>query len=115
VSLVFVVWGFVLLRRLGGSDPAGEAGAAFEWENTGHLVTTGIYRLVRHPMYSSLFFLTWGVFLKSVTVDAAALSVLATLALTATARNEEAENVERFGDEYREYIERTARFVPFVF
>jgi protein-S-isoprenylcysteine O-methyltransferase Ste14 len=34
--------------------------------------------------------------------------------LAATAKVEEREDVARFGDEYREYMRRTRRFVPFV-
>jgi protein-S-isoprenylcysteine O-methyltransferase Ste14 len=114
VSVVFVVWGFLLLRRLGGFRPADEALPAFEWENTGQLVTSGVYHYVRHPMYSSLLFLTWGAVLKSVTIGALLLGAASSIALTLTAKAEEAENVTRFGEEYRDYMKRTRRFVPFL-
>jgi len=113
-SLVLAVWGFVLLRRLGGFKPTAEVSPTFEWENTGRLVTTGIYRHIRHPMYSSLLFLAWGAVLKSVTISTLILGVAASLALAATAKSEEAENVTRFGQEYRDYMKRTRRFVPFL-
>ncbi|MFC1575069.1 methyltransferase family protein [Gemmatimonadota bacterium] len=113
-SAVFVVWGFVLLRRLGGFRPTDEVAPTFEWENTGRLVTTGIYRYIRHPMYSSLLFLAWGALLKSVTIGTLILGAAASLALAATAKAEEAENVARFGQEYRDYMTRTRRFVPFL-
>ena len=113
-SLVMAVWGFVLLRRLGGFKPTAEASPTFEWENTGRLVTTGIYRYIRHPMYSSLLFLAWGAVLKSMTVTTLILGAAASLALAATAKSEEAENVARFGQEYRDYMARTRRFVPFL-
>jgi protein-S-isoprenylcysteine O-methyltransferase Ste14 len=114
VSLVFVVWGFALLRSLGGANPPGRASPVFEWENTGRLVTSGIYRHIRHPMYSSLLFLAWGTFLKSMTVAAFVLAGTASLALVAAARAEEAENLAKFGSEYRDYMLRTARFLPFL-
>jgi len=114
VSAVFVVWGFVLLRRLGGFRPTAEASPAFEWENTGSLVTTGIYHYIRHPMYSSLLFLAWGAVLKSMTIGTLLLCAVASLALAATAKAEEAENLTRFGQEYRDYKERTRRFIPFL-
>lgn len=113
-SLVYVVWGFLLLRRLGGFRPSAEIAPDFEWEKTGRLVTAGIYRWIRHPMYGSLLLLAWGVVLKAVTVGSFALGVAATLALFATAKVEEAENVRRFGEEYIEYMKRTRRFVPLV-
>ena len=114
VSIFLVVWGVVLLRRAGSSRAATEESDLFGWENTERLVTTGVYRYIRHPMYSSLLFLAWGTLLKSVSIGTFVLAVLATLALVATAKAEEAENVARFGQEYRDYMKNTRRFVPFV-
>ena len=87
----------------------------FEWENTERLVTSGIHHHIRHPLYSALLFLTWGAALKFVTTSTLVLAVFATLALVATAKAEEAENVTQFGQEYIDYMERTRRFVPFMF
>ena len=115
VSLALVVWGVILLHRLGGSGSREEESPHFAWERTESLVTSGIYRFIRHPMYASLFYLAWGAFLKDVSAPAAVLAVLATVALTLTARVEEGENLERFGEEYREYMTRTRRFVPMIF
>ena len=42
------------------------------------------------------------------------LAAVATLAMATTAKVEEAENVNRFGQEYKDYMKRTRRFVPFV-
>lgn len=114
LSIVFGVWGVVFLRRFGDFRPTVEASPTFEWENTERLVTTGIYHYIRHPMYSSLLFLAWGALLKSVTTYALLLCAAASLALAATAKTEEAENVRRFGDEYRDYMKVTRRFVPFL-
>jgi protein-S-isoprenylcysteine O-methyltransferase Ste14 len=50
-SVVLAVWGVVLLRRFGGSRRTIKGAPIFEWESTDSLVTTGIYRYVRHPMY----------------------------------------------------------------
>jgi protein-S-isoprenylcysteine O-methyltransferase Ste14 len=114
VSVVLVVWGVILLRRIGRSRPTAAGSSEFEWENTETLVTTGVYRYIRHPMYSSLLFLTWGALFKSVSIIALLLAGIATLAIAATARAEEAENMARFGHEYRDYMKRTRRFVPFL-
>ncbi len=40
---------------------------------------------------------------------------VATLAMLATARVEERENLTTFGDAYRDYMKRTWRFIPWVF
>jgi len=53
--------------------------------------------------------------LNSITPSTISLMVINTLALVATARVEEKEMVDRFGEDYREYMRSTTRFVPFVF
>ncbi len=113
-SVVLVVWGFLLLRRLGGFEPRDEASPEFGWERTERLVTSGIYRHIRHPMYSSLLFFTAGALLKSLTLGTILTALAASVALVATAKAEEAENLARFGEEYREYMKQTSRFIPHV-
>lgn len=114
LSGVLVVWGTVLLRRLGGPEAPPRDSPLFEVENTRNLVTTGIYRYVRHPLYGSLLCLAWGAALKAVTPLSLALAVLATVALFGTAKAEEVENLARWGDAYRRYMEGTRRFIPFA-
>jgi protein-S-isoprenylcysteine O-methyltransferase Ste14 len=114
VSIVLIVWSISLLRRFGRPRPTAEESPMFELEHTGKLVTTGIYRYIRHPMYASLLFLAWGALLKSVSISTVVLAGIATLALVATAKAEEAEDMVRFGQAYRDYMKRTHRFVPFL-
>lgn len=114
ISIVLVVWGVALLRHHGESRPTADGAPEFEWENTNRLVTTGIYHHIRHPMYSSLLFLAWGACLKFVTLVTLLLAVVATIALLLTARAEEAEDIARFEEEYRNYMKKTWRFVPFI-
>ncbi|MBI4788601.1 MAG: isoprenylcysteine carboxylmethyltransferase family protein [Chloroflexi bacterium] len=99
--------GFYLLRVIG--KPRGNI------ENTTTLVRRGAYRYVRHPLYSSLLWLAWGAFLKDVSPISIALVAVATLALFATAKAEEAENFAKFGATYAEYMKSTRRFVPLLF
>jgi len=113
-SVVLVVWGVVLLRRLGRPQPSPEGSPNLTFENTTNLVTAGVYRYIRHPLYASLLFLTWGALLKAVSVATLVLAVLATLALVATAKSEEVENIGRFGEAYRQYMAHTRLFIPFV-
>ena len=43
--------------------------------NNSNLVTTGIYRLTRHPMYYSLIFISFGVFLTKLSIYYLFLSI----------------------------------------
>jgi len=85
------------------------------FEHTTSLVTTGIYRFIRHPMYASLLYLTLGIALKNPTPDSLFLAFLASWMLVRTVLREELENLKYFGEEYREYMKHTKRFVPWLF
>ena len=85
------------------------------FEDTTALVTTGIYRYIRHPLYSSLLLLAWGLFFKGPAWWGAVLVLLATLFIFAMAKADEAESLNAFGPAYAAYMERTKRFVPFLF
>ncbi|VAW53986.1 protein-S-isoprenylcysteine methyltransferase [hydrothermal vent metagenome] len=77
------------------------------------LVTTGLYRYVRHPQYAGLFL---GLFGEGVvhwpTLFSLALFPLIILAYFYLARNEERKVIEQFGDEYREYQACVPMFIP---
>jgi protein-S-isoprenylcysteine O-methyltransferase Ste14 len=85
------------------------------FEKTTELVTTGIYRHIRHPMYASLLYLAWGVFFKDPSLSGALLVFPATLFLLTTAKADERECIRYFGEHYRKYMEKTRMFVPFLF
>ena len=77
------------------------------------LVTRGVYRLMRHPMYTSFFVLGIGQALLMANWIAGFAGLAATLLLVAIRLpNEEAMMIEAFGDEYRDYMRRTGGIVP---
>ncbi|TCT07271.1 protein-S-isoprenylcysteine O-methyltransferase Ste14 [Tepidamorphus gemmatus] len=83
----------------------------------GHrLVTEGVYRHVRHPMYTAFFL--WAVaqalLLQNWIAGPAGLVGFGTLFVFRVFR-EEAMMLETFGEEYRAYARRTKRLVPWVF
>lgn len=84
-------------------------------EKTTRLVTTGVFRYIRHPLYCSLLLLAWGAFFKDPSWMGGGLALLATAFLVATARVEEAENIRYFGAAYRAYMRQTKLFIPFLF
>jgi protein-S-isoprenylcysteine O-methyltransferase Ste14 len=80
--------------------------------STHKLSTSGPYRWIRHPLYSfgTLFFLSFALMADSWFI--AAMAILAIFMLSIRLPNEEAHLIEKFGDEYREYIKRTGRYLP---
>ncbi|HVN55668.1 MAG TPA: isoprenylcysteine carboxylmethyltransferase family protein [Anaerolineaceae bacterium] len=115
VALFLVIHGIWLLRQRGVQDAARSDAPLLEFEKTTVLVTQGAYRYIRHPLYSSLFFLTWGIFFKLPSLWGALLALIATALLVATARAEEREDLNFFGAPYREYMRRTKMFIPYLF
>jgi protein-S-isoprenylcysteine O-methyltransferase Ste14 len=77
-----------------------------------HLVTTGPYSRVRHPLYTAM--LGWGTALALVTANwvFVLLAVAMIAGLAARVPREEQMMIEEFGDQYREYMKRTGRFFP---
>ena len=85
------------------------------FENSTRLVKSGLYKYVRHPMYGSLLFLGWGMFLKNINLLSVIIIFFITIALFITAKVEEKEMVKKFGDEYREYMKMTKMWIPGIF
>ena len=79
------------------------------------LVTTGPYHWVRHPLYSAgtMFFLSMGL-LSAKWIFMALVGVMVVF-LPVRIPREEANLIEEFGDEYRDYMKRTGRFFPRMF
>ncbi|MFC1484638.1 methyltransferase family protein [Candidatus Neomarinimicrobiota bacterium] len=115
VCIYPVVHGTILLRRVGKPDQERDDVPMVGIEKTTILVTEGIYRHIRHPLYSSLFLLGWGIFFKDPSWLGGGLAAAATVLLVVTAKIEEGENVRYFGPAYEEYMQRTKMFVPFLF
>lgn len=77
------------------------------------LVTDGVYRHVRHPMYASLFLYSLGQILV-LPNWVAGPSYLITFGILYALRFREEERMmlEEFGDEYSAYMAKTSRLVP---
>jgi len=105
LGLSWVLWGYWVLGKNWAPSVSGVRRDTV-------LVTTGLYGIVRHPIYLGLF-----ISLTALALMAANLLVLLpTLALLivlyASIAEEEVILIDRFGDEYREYKKRTPRLIP---
>lgn len=77
------------------------------------LVTDGIYRTIRHPMYTAiwLFFLAYPFIIHNWIAGWAVIVAFAAMCMLRIPY-EESMMVDRFGDEYRSYMAKTGRLVP---
>ena len=116
LSLVPLSFGIHSLRTRGEPAKRREGDPSLlAFEKTTALVTSGIYRYIRHPLYSSLLLLAWGIFFKAPSLIGGFLAALSTVFLVLTAKMDEAECIHFFGSEYSQYMKNTKRFVPYVF
>ena len=104
VSLALTLW---IFRTIGKNITS-----TVETREEHELVTGGPYRWVRHPLYTvgTSFFVSLGIVAANWFMGLASLSVLVMLLIRLP--KEEKKLIERFGDEYRAYIERTGRLLP---
>jgi protein-S-isoprenylcysteine O-methyltransferase Ste14 len=79
------------------------------------LIKTGVYRLVRHPMYSSFFLLGLAQMLLLPNWLAGASGLIgAGILFGFRVLREEQMMLESFGDEYRSYMAVTKRIIPWI-
>jgi protein-S-isoprenylcysteine O-methyltransferase Ste14 len=76
------------------------------------LVTSGPYRWVRHPLYVMGLIGYIGFALLAENWFIALTTSLGFVLLAIRARDEEANLLTKFGDEYRQYMQTTGRFLP---
>jgi protein-S-isoprenylcysteine O-methyltransferase Ste14 len=106
----------VVLLLLGGAFATAARRAlrdAFDDEgNVKTLVTTGPFRVVRHPFYLSMIVVCLSVFLLFSSYVLLIAFVLIFSLLVSEAKWEEEILIKQFGDEYRQYQKRTGMFGP---
>lgn len=105
-SFVLALHGFRLLYIAGFPEE--------DIEDTTKLVTRGAYRYIRHPLYSSLLLGGVGAFLKAPSVPGSVLFALIFFFVYVTARVEEKDDIEKFGDDYLAYMKKTKMILPFL-
>ena len=78
----------------------------------GALVTTGPYRLVRHPQYTAIFAIMLGALIQWPTLPTLLMAPALVIAYLRLARREEAEMLATFGSLYEAYRAKTPAFIP---
>jgi protein-S-isoprenylcysteine O-methyltransferase Ste14 len=114
IGAYLVIAGALKMKKSGKQGQGRDEKALYQFENTTELIDQGIFKYIRHPLYSSLIFLTWGIFFKNTTVFLLIIALLSTVFLYLTAIFDEKECIKFFGNKYSEYMKRSKRFIPFM-
>jgi protein-S-isoprenylcysteine O-methyltransferase Ste14 len=104
VPIFFLIWVHQYLDK--------QWSIALEIQEDHKLITTGPYRYVRHPMYLGIFTYTMG--LMMISLDALVILFFAFTIWVNYRRipREEQMLIQKFGDEYLEYMKRSGRLLP---
>jgi protein-S-isoprenylcysteine O-methyltransferase Ste14 len=109
------VTGAVIMLKHGKASDKRDDKTLFSFEKTTGLIETGVFKYIRHPLYGSLIYLTWGIFLKNPSPVNCIFAVASTAFLYLTSIFDEKECVKYFGEDYKSYMTRSKMFVPFIF
>ncbi|MFA5359978.1 MAG: isoprenylcysteine carboxylmethyltransferase family protein [Patescibacteria group bacterium] len=82
---------------------------------TEKLIQSGVYKIVRHPIYSADIVLGWGIFLFWPTVIVLLSVILLDIILFCWMHLEEKVLIEKFGNDYLEYKKKVPMFLPRIF
>ena len=79
------------------------------------LVTTGPYRYVRHPIYTSMILMFIGTILYYGSLIISVIFVILAINFILRTRKEEEIMIKLFGERYKEYMKRTKRLIPLIY
>jgi protein-S-isoprenylcysteine O-methyltransferase Ste14 len=114
IGIACLVLGLWLFWR-SHADLGGNWSVSLELREGHTLVTDGVYRSLRHPMYTAIFLLAIAqAFLLPNWIAGPACVVTLILMLTLRLGREERMMTERFGSRYTAYSRQTKRLIPNV-
>lgn len=79
------------------------------------LITNGVYKYIRHPMYTQLWIwvIFQGLILSNYFIEIIGILTWGNLYFMRVS-NEEKMMIDEFGNEYKEYMKRTGRLIPLL-
>ena len=94
----------------------------FKWEifwhktYNGQLVTTGIFKHIRHPHYTSLVIIAYGLAFFFYSLAALLIATISIPIMMASIIDEEHHLIKQYGDAYKQFMKQTPwRMIPKIF
>jgi protein-S-isoprenylcysteine O-methyltransferase Ste14 len=81
-------------------------------QNEHKIITSGPYRVIRHPIYTSMFIWVIGLAIFTANIGFALIALLTIIGLILRVPKEEKMMIEHFGDEYKKYMQITGSIFP---
>ena len=98
LGIAFVIPSFISLKHKGKPESG--------WEQTTVLIDSGVYRIVRHPLYLGSAIAMLGIMLVIQSVPSTILGLVAIFCFWMASKKEDAFNIDKFGDTYQEYMKK---------
>jgi protein-S-isoprenylcysteine O-methyltransferase Ste14 len=104
-AALFTISSFAALKRRGKPETG--------WEHTTVMVKSNIFRIVRHPMYLGTAIWAIGAALIFQSIPSTILGIVSAFCCWMASKKEDSFNIEKFGDSYKEYVERVPMWNAF--
>ena len=88
------------------------------WQKTyhGQLVTDGIFKNIRHPHYTSLLIIGFGLAFFFNSIFALIVAIIAIPLMTISIIDEEKRLIKEYGEDYKKFMKKTPwRIIPYIF
>lgn len=76
------------------------------------LRVNGLNKFVRHPLYSGIFLLVWGMYLATMEANFSIIAAVTSIYIYFGTKLEERKLVDQFGEKYLKYRKEVPMFVP---
>lgn len=117
ISIVLIILGLVVLVIASTTFNLKEflGIETYEIKMESKLVTKGIYKFMRHPLYTGTILLLSGYFLYVPTLSVLIFLILTFVYIEIGSRLEEKKLLIEFGNDYTEYCKNVKRYFPFIY
>ena len=113
IGYAVIVVGFIIgSKGVNTLKEKGKAPKGKSWIETTTLVDSGIYGTVRHPQYLSWILISIAMMFISQYWVVIIVGIAASVTIYMQARQDDQQQTEKFGEEYRRYMERVPRMNP---
>ena len=114
VAVVILLIVGLIVAILARRTLAGNWSGAVALKEDHKLITTGLYKYVRHPIYTGMLLMIIGTALSLGTLGAMIGFLIILLGVLLKLNEEEALMTEHFAQEYKSYKKRTKTLIPFI-
>ena len=104
-AAILVISSFVSLKHKGKPESG--------WEPTTVLIDSGVFGIVRHPLYLGAAIFTLGLLFLLQSIPSAILGSVAIFSFWMASKKEDAFNIGKFGDGYNEYMKKVPMWNAF--